>query len=104
MEPTGTASLKHRELTSRIIRAFFSVDNEMGHGYLESVYRRSFAIALEQEGLAAAEECALTVWFRSRPVGEFRADFIVENRVLVELKCARKIDPAHEAQVINYLR
>lgn len=98
------ARYKHAELTGRIIKTFYDVYNELGFGFLESVCREALCIALSEDGLSVQSETAVTVWFRRRPVGLFRADIIVEARVIIELKSARAIDPAHEAQLLNYLR
>jgi len=96
--------LQHRDLTGRILRAFFEVYNELGHGFLESVYHRALRRVLFDGGLRVDSETRLTVWFRGEPIAEFKPDLVVENTVVVELKAARAIDPAHEAQVLNYLR
>ena len=96
--------LKHRELTEKIIGVFYDVYNELGHGFLESVYRDSMLIALEQAGLQCNSEASVPVLFRGRDVGQFRADIIVEGLVILELKTATSIDRSHEAQLYNYLR
>jgi len=96
--------LKHRELTEKIIGVFYDVYNELGHGFLESVYRDSMRIALEQAGLRCDSEVAVPVWFRGQDVGQFRTDLIVEGLVILELKTAASIDRSHEAQLYNYLR
>ncbi|MGH9671011.1 MAG: GxxExxY protein [Terriglobales bacterium] len=96
--------MKHRELTEQIIGVFYDVYNELGHGFLESVYRDSMLIALEQAGLRCDSEAALPVWFRGRDVGQFRADIIVEGLVILELKTTASIDRSHEARLYNYLR
>jgi len=96
--------LKHRELTEKIIGVFYDVYNELGHGFLESVYRDSMVIALEQADLKCESEAAVPVCFRGRDVGQFRADIIVEGLVILELKTAASIDRSHEAQLYNYLR
>ena len=96
--------LKHRELTEKIIGVFYDVYNELGHGFLESVYRDSMLIALEQAGLQCNSEASVPVLFRGRDVGQFRADIIVEGLVILELKTAASIDRSHEAQLYNYLR
>jgi GxxExxY protein len=95
---------KHRELTERIIGVFYDVYNELGHGFLESVYEEAMAIALGQTGLHVERQMSLKVIFRGEVVGDFRADVIVERAVILELKAASGIDPAHEAQLLNYLR
>ncbi len=101
---SGTAELKHRELTEKIIGIFYDVYNELGHGFLESVYQSAMEIALKDAGLRVEREVAIPVWFRSRDVGNFKADLLVEGCVLLELKTAQAIDRAHEAQLMNYLR
>jgi GxxExxY protein len=100
----GRADLLHREVTERVIGLFFDVYNELGAGFLESVYAGALAVAVQQEGLRHRREAALEVVFRGVSVGLFRADLVIEDRVVVEVKAARTIDPVHEAQLINYLR
>lgn len=95
---------RHLELTRRIVGVFFDVYGELGYGFLESVYRTAMTIALREEGLAVEPEVELQAKFRGRSIGTFRADLLVAGAVVVELKAARGIDPAHIAQVLNYLR
>ena len=95
---------KHSEVTQEIIGVFFAVYNELGPGFLESVYVESLAIALFQAGLTVEREKPITVRFRGRVVGKFRADLIVGEVVLVEAKACRKLNAIHEAQILNYLR
>ncbi|MGH9602131.1 MAG: GxxExxY protein, partial [Terriglobales bacterium] len=103
-EATEKGELKHRELTEKIIGVFYDVYNELGHGFLESVYQSAMEIALRDAGLRVEREVAIPVWFRSTDVGNFKADLLVEGCVLLELKTAQAIDRAHEAQIMNYLR
>jgi GxxExxY protein len=98
------ASTKAPEITEPIIGAFYEVYNELGHGFLESVYREAMAIALRAKGLEVEREKTVTVRFRNETVGVFRADLIVGSVVIVELKCARGLDASHEAQLLNYLK
>ena len=95
---------KHGELTEKIIGVFFDVYNELGHGFLESVCEGAMAIGLEDAGLRVQRQVPITVWFRGRRIGLFYADILVEGLVVLELKSARNIDPAHEAQLLNELR
>ncbi len=83
---------------------FFAVYNELGGGFLESVYVESLAIALSQVGLPVEREKPLTVRLRGKVVGKFRADLIVGKVVLVEVKACSKLNSVHEAQTLNYLR
>jgi GxxExxY protein len=98
------ASLKHREFTEKIIGAFYDVYNELGHGFLESVYEKALAIALAQAGMKVEQQVAVSVWFRGQQIGDFRADMLIDRNVLLELKAARTIEQAHEKQLLNYLR
>ena len=95
---------KHQELTRKIIGVFYDVYNELGHGFLESVYQAAMLIALSEAGLRVETQVPIAVYFRGNRVGDFRADLMVESAVLLELKAARALDPSHEAQLLNYLR
>jgi GxxExxY protein len=94
----------HSELTEKIIQVFFTVYNELGHGFLESVYAEAMTMALSEQGFKVAREVLIPVWFRGSRIGVFKADLVVNGVVLVELKAARTIDSTHEAQTLNYLR
>ena len=96
--------LCHRGLTREILRAFFDVYNELGSGFLESVYREAMSIALRARQIPFVREAPLSVWFRGQVVGSFRADFLVADLVLLEFKALPALEPAHTAQVLNYLR
>ena len=86
--------LQYRELTEKILGIFYDVYNELGHGFLEQVYARSMEHALTAAGLRVAREVPIAVWFRGLQVGDFKADLLVEHKVLLELKAARTIDTA----------
>jgi GxxExxY protein len=98
------SNYKHSELTDIIIGVFYDVYNELGYGFLESVYRRALKLSLEAKGLKVAAEVAVPVFFRGTNVGDFRADLVVNQLILLELKTAETIVLAHEAQLLNYLR
>jgi GxxExxY protein len=98
------SGLKRRELTQKIIGVFFEVYNELGHGFLESVYETAFEVALVSKGMSVFRQIEVPVWFRGRKIGDFTADMLVEESVLLELKAGRSLDQAHEAQLLNYLR
>ena len=95
---------EHKELTRKVIGVFFNVYNELGHGFLESVYERSFELALSSVGIKVCRKIEIPVRFRGQTVGDFEADMLIEDCVLVELKAVRALDSAHEAQLLNYLR
>ena len=96
--------LKHSALTDKIIGAFDDVYNELGYGFLESVYEEALAIALEEAGLRVQRQVSIKVWFRGQDVGDFRGDLLIDGAVLLELKAGRTLDKAHEAQLLHYLR
>ena len=96
--------LAHGEVTHEIIGAFYDVYNDLGHGFVESVYAKALPIALRRRGVPFQQEVALPVHYLDQLVGEFRADLVVAGCVVVELKAAEKIVGAHEAQMLNYLR
>ena len=98
------SNYKHSELTDAVIRVFYDVYNELGFGFLESLYRNSLRLALLEKGLSVEQEVAVSVFFRGHNVGDFRADLVVNKTILVELKTAEQIVAAHESQVLNYLR
>ena len=96
--------LKHGLITDQILKVFYEVYNELGYGFLESVYHRSLVFALRSTGLNVCSRVGIPVWFRGQQVGQFEADVLVENCVLLELKAARMLDSSHRAQLLNYLR
>ncbi|MGH9455886.1 MAG: GxxExxY protein [Terriglobia bacterium] len=101
---TDQIDFKRRALTQKTIGVFYDVYNELGHGFLESVYEAAMTIALRKTGLCAVQQAPIAVCFHGQLVGDFRADLLVERAVIVELKAAKAIDSAHEAQILNYLK
>jgi GxxExxY protein len=108
MAPTGTDQRqiqgKHDDLTKKIIGVFYEVYSELGSGFLESVYHEAMRLALAQAGLKAMTEVAVPVSFRGELVGIFRADLIVNDAVLIELKACEALAREHESQTLHYLR
>jgi len=98
------SNYKHSGLTDTVIGVFYVVYNELGFGFLESVYRNSLRIALLEKDLTVEQEVPVTVFFHGKNVGDFRADLVVNGTILLELKTAESIVAAHESQVLNYLR
>jgi GxxExxY protein len=97
--------LKHRDITDKILHAFFKVVYpELGYGFLEKVYENALVFALRQMGLKVEQQVKILVFFANQVVGEYYADLLVEDCVIVELKAAQSIAPEHEAQLLNYLR
>ena len=94
----------HSELTERVIGVFYTVANELGFGFSETVYRRAMCIALTRAGLVVAAELPVPVWFWGQHVGTFFADIVVAGVLVLELKVTEQIVSAHAAQVLHYLR
>lgn len=90
-------------LLSVIKEASYEVRLNLGPGYLESVYQNALLSELRSRGIYAEKEVAIPVWYKGEQVGDFRADILVENRVILELKAVRELNPIHEAQLVNYL-
>jgi len=95
---------KHDELTRAVIGVFYEVYNELGPGFLESVYKECMRLALTQAGLHVEAEVPIPVRFRDVLVGTFKADLVVEKKVILELKVCEVLAREHEAQTLNYLR
>jgi len=100
----NTDRFKYKEITDIILRSFYEVYNELGDGFLESVYESALHIVLTGYGLCVERQKDISVFFRANIIGNFRADLIVEGKVVLEIKAVRTLDPAHEAQLINYLK
>lgn len=96
--------LIHKELTDKLIGIFYEIYNELGHGFLESVYEEAFCVALAEREIFFERQKAVPVWFHERKIGEFRADILVDRKVIIELKTGRGIDVAWEKQLLNYPR
>ena len=95
--------MQHKELTEKIIAAAYHVYNKMGFGFLESVYEKCLLIELGKRGLKTESQKPIIVEYENEVVGEFKADILVEDTVILELKSVRQITQAHEVQLINYL-
>jgi GxxExxY protein len=94
----------HSELTEGLIGTFYEVYNELGFGFVESVYEIAMCIALRSKGFTVERQSPVPVWFRGQQIGNFFADLVVNQSVILELKAARALEPSHIAQVLNYLR
>lgn len=91
------------ELIRKIVQCIYNVRGVLGPGYLESVYKNALMREFELNGLNASIEVPLTVTYKNAKVGEFRADIIVENKVIIEVKAVEALIKAHEVQLVNYL-
>lgn len=98
--------LKHKDITEKIIGASFEVHKFLGNGFQEVIYQRALAFELRKAGLEFAREIEQEIFYKdlAEPIGKRRADFVVERKVLVELKAVIKMEDAHLAQALNYLK
>ena len=96
--------LKHKELSEKIIASAYNVHNELGYGFVEKVYRNALAIELEEVGMKFAVESPLKVSYHNKIVGDYFADIIVDDKIVVEVKAVSKLESVHEVQLVNYLK
>lgn len=97
-------NLKHSEITGQIIKAFYKVYNTLGYGCLERVYENAMFLELQEAGLNVVKQAPIQVFYNDQEVGEYFADLIVENCVIIELKAVENLLKVHEAQLLNYLK
>lgn len=95
---------KHSDLSEKIIKVFYEIHNELGYGFSERIYQKAFGIALRQIGFKIEEQIPIKVYFRGHEIGEYFADMIVNDVILLELKAVGQIVDEHEAQLLNYLK
>jgi len=100
------AELKYKDITEKIIGASFEVHKFLGNGFPEAIYQRALALELTEYGLSFQQEIEHKIYYKDlpKPIGKRRADFVVEKKVLVELKAVIDLKDAHLAQVLNYLK
>jgi GxxExxY protein len=97
--------LKYKEITDKILHAFFKiVYAQLGYGFLEKVYENALVLALQSKGLNVQQQKRIEVYFQGSVVGEYFADLVIEDVIIVEIKAVRRILAEHEAQLLNYLR
>lgn len=95
---------KYQDITEKIIKAFYNVYNSMGYGFLERVYENAMMIELKSLNLNCEKQKQIKVFYKNENVGEYYADIIVEDKVIIELKAAEGIIDEHEHQLLNYLK
>ena len=95
---------KYAELTEKIVKAAQNVHNKLGYGFLEKVYHNAMVLELRKTGLEAASEKAIAVCYDGQVVGEYFADIVVADKVILEIKAVQTVNTAHEAQLVNYLK
>jgi GxxExxY protein len=99
-----STDLLHKELSDVIISSFYTVYNALGYGFLEKVYENALYSELNNKGLLCEKQKLIKVYYGQKIVGEYFADMIVENTIILELKAAESLMAEHEAQLVNYLK
>jgi GxxExxY protein len=95
---------RHSDLTGEIINRFYKVYNTLGYGFLEKVYEKALKYELEKAGLFVERQKPINVFYETELVGEYFADLLVENKIIIEIKASEAICEEHENQLINYLK
>jgi len=101
---TDLQDLKYKELTEKIIKIFYDVYNKLGYGFLEKIYENAMMIEFGKEGIPATSQSPIKVLYEKQVIGEYFADILVDDKVIVEIKASKKLDLEHEAQLLNYLK
>lgn len=96
--------LKHEELSKKIIAAAYNIHKELGQGFLEKVYKNALAIELQEAGIKCDLEVPMSVRYHGHVVGDYVADMIVEDKIIVEAKAVSELNSVHEVQLVNYLK
>jgi GxxExxY protein len=96
--------LLHKDVTDKVLKAFYNVYNKPGFGFLEKVYENAMILELREMGIYCERQKQIKVFYKSKIVGEYYADIMVENKVTLELKAAEALVDANELQLINYLK
>ena len=104
MNSEATEEYPHADITEKIIGCAHRVHRKLGSGFLEKVYENAMVIELEKIGLNVAQQCPINVVYEGKVIGEYMADLVVENKVIVELKAVSELASIHEVQLVNYLR
>jgi len=97
-------TIKHKELTEKIIRIFYRVYNTLGYGFLEKIYENAIMIEFRREDIPAVAQSSIKVLYKNELVGEYYADILVDDKVIVEIKATKTLALEHEAQLLNYLK
>jgi len=101
---TDYQDIKYKALTEKIIKIFYRVYNKLGYGFLERVYENAMMIEFKREAIPAVQQSAIKVLYEDSIVGEYFADILVDDKVIVELKASRSLGLENEAQLLNYLK
>lgn len=101
---TEKQDVKYKELTEKIIKIFYRVYNKLGYGFLEKVYENAMMVEFKREGISILPQSPLRVFYENEVLGEYFADMLIDNKVIVEIKAAKSLAAENEAQLLNYLK
>lgn len=101
---TNEKQILYKDLSYKTVGMGMQIHNELGFGFLEKVYENALMVLLENEGIPAKQQAAIPVHFHGAVVGDYYADILIDEKIILELKCAEKIIDAHRAQALNYLK
>ncbi|MCE5187225.1 MAG: GxxExxY protein [Planctomycetaceae bacterium] len=96
--------LKHKELSEKVITAAYAVHKELGNGFVEKIYKKALEIEVRESGVKCNSEVPLSVSYHGQIVGDYFADLVIEDKIIVEIKAVSDLLPAHEVQLVNYLK
>jgi len=96
-------SMKYEDITEKIIKSFYNIYNTLGYGFLEKVYENAMMIDLRKAGLRCENQFPIKVFYQNEIIGEYFADILVENKIIIELKAIKQLLKQAEAQLLNYL-
>jgi GxxExxY protein len=96
--------MKFKEITGKIIECALTVHKRLGFGFLENVYSNALMIELKKSGLGTEKEKKIEIFYDGQLIGDYAADIVVEDKIILELKSVKEFHPAHEAQLVNYLK
>lgn len=101
---TNSNDLIYRDLSYQVVGMAMQVHRQLGYGFLEKVYENALMVLLKRAGIQAAQQTPLKVMFEGVVVGDYFADILVDNKIILELKSCESVTPTHRAQVLNYLK
>jgi len=101
---TNKEKILHKDLSYKVVGLAMEVHNKLGYGFLEKVYVRAMMVLLRREGIQATQQAPITVHFEGEVIGDYYADILVEDKIILELKVVKKIANIHRAQALNYLK
>lgn len=101
---TNEKKILYKDLSYKIVGLAMQVYNKLGYGFLEKVYENALMVILLRGGIQAKQQAPITVYFEGEVVGDYYADILVEDKIILELKAVEKISDAHIAQTLNYLK